>query len=59
VDESVFTRCDVIVVHSRFGGVFHYLPPEQHEDLPGVRREKPRDWDQFPEISTTNRSLFS
>ncbi len=51
VDESVFTRSDVIVVHTRFGGALHFLPPDQHEDLPGVRREKPRDWDQFPEIS--------
>jgi hypothetical protein len=51
VDESVYIRCDVIAVHTRFGGVLHYLPPDQHEDLPGVRREKPRDWDQFPEIS--------
>lgn len=51
VDESVFTRSDVIVVHTRFGGVLHYLPPEQREDLPGVRREKARDWDRFPEIA--------
>ena len=50
-DESVFTRSDVVVVHSHFGGVFHYLPQGQKGDLPGVRREKERDWRQFPEIT--------
>lgn len=50
VDESVFTRSDIVAIHTRFGGVFHYLPPGQLEDLPGVRREKERDWERFPEI---------
>ncbi len=51
VEESVFTRCDVVAIHTRFGGVIHYLPPGQEDDFPGVRREKDRDWGQFPEIT--------
>lgn len=50
VDESVFARADLVAIHTRFGGAHHYLPPGQTADLPGVRREKPRDWSRFPEI---------
>jgi alanine dehydrogenase len=50
LDESVFTRSDVVAIHTRFGGAHHYLPPGV-EHLPGVRREKPRNWDRFPEIA--------
>jgi ornithine cyclodeaminase/alanine dehydrogenase-like protein (mu-crystallin family) len=49
VDESVFARADVVAIHTRFGGAHHY-PPPRAGDLPGVRREKPRDWSRFPEI---------
>ncbi|HEX9879141.1 MAG TPA: ornithine cyclodeaminase family protein [Candidatus Binatia bacterium] len=51
VDESVFARSDVVAIHTRFGGVLHYLPDGQRVDLPGVRREKDRDWSRFPEIA--------
>ncbi|NIO08807.1 MAG: ornithine cyclodeaminase family protein [Deltaproteobacteria bacterium] len=51
IDETVFSRSDVVAIHTRFGGSLHYLPPHQEVDLPGVRREKPRDWSLFPEIS--------
>jgi ornithine cyclodeaminase/alanine dehydrogenase-like protein (mu-crystallin family) len=51
IDESVFKRSDVIAIHTRFGGIHHYLPPGVEEDLPGMRREKPRDWSRYPEIS--------
>jgi alanine dehydrogenase len=51
VDESVFARSDVTAIHTRFGGAHHYLPPGPTGDLPGVRREKPRDWDRYPEIA--------
>jgi alanine dehydrogenase len=50
-DLSVLEKCDVIAIHTRFGGIFHYQPPGVIEDMPGVRREKPRDWSKYPEIS--------
>jgi len=50
VEESVFHKSDVIAIHSRFGGIQHYLPQGLKEDLPGVRREKERDWNRYPEI---------
>lgn len=49
VDESVFEASDVIAIHTRFGGAHHYLPAGT-DHLPGVRREKPRDWSRYPEI---------
>ncbi len=49
LDESVFEKADVTVIHTRFGGAHHYLPPGVNH-LPGVRREKPRDWSRYPEI---------
>lgn len=49
-DEGVFEKCDVIAIHTRYGGIQHYQPPGLDKDLPGVRREKPRDWSRYPEI---------
>lgn len=49
-DLDVLNRCDVIAIHTQFGGIQHYQPPGIDGDLPGVRREKPRDWSQYPEI---------
>jgi ornithine cyclodeaminase/alanine dehydrogenase-like protein (mu-crystallin family) len=51
VDESVFGRSDVVAIHTRYGGAYHHLPDGQREDLPGVRREKTRDWARYPEIA--------
>ncbi|MBI2988061.1 MAG: ornithine cyclodeaminase family protein [Deltaproteobacteria bacterium] len=51
VDESVFGKSDVVAIHTRFGGIQHHLPPGLKEDLPAIRREKPRDWSRYPEIS--------
>jgi ornithine cyclodeaminase/alanine dehydrogenase-like protein (mu-crystallin family) len=51
MDEAALKRCDVVAIHTRFGGIQHYLPPGLDKDLPGVRREKPRDWSRYPEIS--------
>jgi alanine dehydrogenase len=50
-DLKVLDRCDVIAIHTQFGGIFHYQPPGIIDDMPGVRREKPRDWSKYPEIS--------
>ncbi len=50
LDESVFTGSDVVAIHTRFGGAHHYLPAG-YETLPGVRREKPRDWSRYPDIA--------
>jgi alanine dehydrogenase len=50
-DEGAFEKCDVVAIHTRYGGIQHYLPAGLEEDLPGVRREKPRDWSRYPEIS--------
>ncbi len=49
-DLEVLKRCDVIAIHTQFGGIQHYQPPGIVEDLPGVRREKPRDWTRYPEL---------
>ncbi len=49
-DLAVLQRCDPIAIHTQFGGIQHYQPPGIIEDMPGVRREKPRDWSQYPEI---------
>lgn len=48
--EGALERSDVVAIHTQFGGIQHYLPPGLKEDLPGVRREKPRDWSRYPEI---------
>jgi len=49
-DLDVLHKCDVVAIHTRFGGIQHYQPPGIDDDMPGVRREKPRDWSQYPEI---------
>jgi ornithine cyclodeaminase/alanine dehydrogenase-like protein (mu-crystallin family) len=49
-DLAVLDRCDVIAIHTQFGGIQHYQPPGIDDDMPGVRREKPRDWSKYPEI---------
>jgi alanine dehydrogenase len=49
-DLEVLERCDVVAIHTRFGGIQHYQPPGIFNDMPGVRREKPRDWSRYPEI---------
>jgi len=50
-DLAVLDKCDVIAIHTQFGGIQHYQPPGVLDDMPGVRREKPRDWSKYPEIS--------
>jgi alanine dehydrogenase len=49
-DLVALDRCDIVAIHTHFGGIHHYQPPGIVEDLPGVRREKPRDWSRYPEI---------
>jgi ornithine cyclodeaminase/alanine dehydrogenase-like protein (mu-crystallin family) len=49
-DLSILQRCDVLAIHTNFGGIQHYQPPGILDDMPGVRREKPRDWSKYPEI---------
>ena len=49
-DLDVLEKCDVIAIHTNFGGIQHYQPPGIMDDMPGVRREKPRDWSKYPEI---------
>ena len=50
MDEAALEKSDIVAIHTRFGGIQHYQPPGAERDLPGVRREKPRDWDRYPEI---------
>jgi alanine dehydrogenase len=49
-DVGALEKCDVVAIHTQFGGIYHYQPPGIVEDMPGVRREKPRDWSRYPEI---------
>jgi alanine dehydrogenase len=49
-DLTVLEKCDPIAIHTNFGGILHFQPPGITDDMPGVRREKPRDWRQYPEI---------
>jgi alanine dehydrogenase len=49
-DLAALEKCDVIAIHTQFGGIQHYQPPGIVEDMPGVRREKPRDWSKYPEV---------
>jgi alanine dehydrogenase len=49
-DLAALERCDVVAIHTQFGGIQHYQPPGIVDDMPGVRREKPRDWSRYPEI---------
>jgi alanine dehydrogenase len=50
-DLAALDSCDVVAIHTQFGGIQHYQPPGIVDDMPGVRREKPRDWSRYPEIS--------
>jgi ornithine cyclodeaminase/alanine dehydrogenase-like protein (mu-crystallin family) len=49
-DLAALDRCHVVAIHTQFGGIQHYQPPGVIDDMPGVRREKPRDWSRYPEI---------
>jgi ornithine cyclodeaminase/alanine dehydrogenase-like protein (mu-crystallin family) len=49
-DLGALDTCDVVVIHTQFGGIQHYQPPGIIDDMPGVRREKVRDWSRYPEI---------
>lgn len=49
-DLNVLERCAPIAIHTNFGGIQHYQPPGIVDDMPGVRREKLRDWTKYPEI---------
>jgi ornithine cyclodeaminase/alanine dehydrogenase-like protein (mu-crystallin family) len=49
-DLAILENSDVIAIHTNFGGIQHYQPPGIDDDMPGVRREKPRDWTKYPEI---------
>lgn len=51
MDEAALEKSDVVAIHTRFGGIQHFQPPGIDKDLPAVRREKPRDWSRYPEIS--------
>jgi alanine dehydrogenase len=50
-DMAVLDKCDIVAIHTHFGGIQHYQPPGIIEDMPGIRREKPRDWTRYPEIA--------
>lgn len=50
MDEAALAKSDVVAIHTQFGGIQHYQPPGIVDDMPGVRREKPRDWSRYPEI---------
>jgi ornithine cyclodeaminase/alanine dehydrogenase-like protein (mu-crystallin family) len=50
MDETALEKSDIVAIHTRFGGIQHFQPPGTEKDLPGVRREKPRDWSRYPEI---------
>lgn len=49
-DLGILEKSDLVAIHTRFGGIQHYQPPGIMDDMPGVRREKPRDWSKYPEI---------
>ncbi len=50
MDEAALEKSDVVAIHTRLGGIQHFQPPGIEKDLPGVRRDKPRDWNRYPEI---------
>ncbi|HXV84516.1 MAG TPA: ornithine cyclodeaminase family protein [Candidatus Binatia bacterium] len=50
MDEAALAKSDVVAIHTQFGGIQHYQPPGTVGDMPGVRREKQRDWSRYPEI---------
>ena len=49
-DLGILEKSDLVAIHTRFGGIQHYQPPGIMDDMPGVRREKLRDWSKYPEI---------
>jgi alanine dehydrogenase len=49
-DLAALDRCDVVAIHTQFGGIQHFQPMGVVDDMPGVRREKARDWNRYPEI---------
>jgi hypothetical protein len=49
-DLTALDKYDVVAIHTQFGGIIHYQPRGVIEDMPGVRREKPRDWSRYPEL---------
>ena len=49
-DLEALNRCYPIAIHTQFGGIQHFQPPGIIDDMPGVRREMPRDWSRYPEI---------
>jgi ornithine cyclodeaminase/alanine dehydrogenase-like protein (mu-crystallin family) len=49
-DMAALDKCDIVAIHTHFGSIQHYQPPGIDDDMPGVRREKPRDWLRYPEI---------
>jgi ornithine cyclodeaminase/alanine dehydrogenase-like protein (mu-crystallin family) len=49
-DLVALDKYDIVAIHTQFGGIMHYQPPGVIEDMPGVRREKPRDWSRYPEL---------
>jgi ornithine cyclodeaminase/alanine dehydrogenase-like protein (mu-crystallin family) len=48
--EAALEKSDVVAIHTRFGGIQHFEPPGLDHHLPGVRVERPRDWNRYPEI---------
>jgi ornithine cyclodeaminase/alanine dehydrogenase-like protein (mu-crystallin family) len=50
MDEAALEKSDIVAIHTRFGGIQHFQPRGIEKDLPGVRREKTRDWNRYPEI---------
>src|ERR1044071_5652025 len=49
-DLAALKKCDVVAIHTHFGGIQHYQPPGIVDDMPGGRREKARDWSRYREI---------
>src|SRR5262249_29149793 len=49
-DLPALVRCHEVTIQPQFCGIQHYQPPGVVDDMPGVRREKPRDWSRYPEI---------
>lgn len=50
MDEDALEKSDVVAIHARTGGYLHFQPAGIDKDLPGLRREKQRDWSRYPEI---------
>lgn len=50
MDETALEKSDVVAIHTRSGAMQHFQPPGIDKTLPGVRREKARDWSRYPEI---------